>query len=115
MNIQCSNINDFCELITLASKQSINTKTIFASSKSSLPSLAFANTPKDHQSFIYAFLTPLYTAIYTGNIKANLFNEEYNQLKDTCSKFDLHIYSFEKLNVNFEKNMLYLETFTDMD
>ncbi len=115
MNIQCSNINDFCELITLASKQNIKAQTIFASSKSSYPSIAFENSHKDHQTFTYAFFTPLYTAIYTGKIKANVFNEEYNLLKDTCSKFGLYIYSFEKLNVNFEKNTLYLETYADMD
>ena len=114
MNINCKDIKDFCELINISIGQGIQNQCVFVSSKASYPSVFFDNTPKDHKSFTYAFLTPLYTAIYSGNIKANTFEEEYEILKDTCSKFELRIHTFDKLKYNDNTDTLSLETHIDV-
>lgn len=110
MNINCENIKDFCELINISIGQNIQNQCLFASSKSSYPSVFFDTSPKDHKSFTYAFFTPLYTAIYSGNVKSNIFDEEYNILKETCSKFSLYIHTFDKLKYVSDTNSLSLET-----
>ncbi len=110
MNINCKTIKDFCELINISIGQGIKNQCVFASSNLSYPSISFANTSKDHKSFIYVFFTPLYTAIYSGNVKSNIADEEYNLLKETCSKYELHIHTFDNLKYHSAENSLLLDT-----
>ncbi len=110
LNIDCKNIKDFCELIDISIGQGIKTQCIFASSKSSYPSVSFVDTPKDHKSFTYVFFTPLYTAIYSGNVKSNIADDEYNLLKETCSKHELYIHCFDKLKYNSQEHTLLVDT-----
>ena len=114
MNINCKDIRDFCELINVSIGQGLQNQCVFVSSKTGYPGVAVPTSPKDYKSFTYTFLTPLYTVIYSGNIKANTFEEEYEILKDTCSKFDLRIHTFDKLKYNANTDTLSLEAHIDV-
>ena len=78
MKIECKNIVDFCELISISIGQDIKDKCVFISSEKSYPSVSFENSKKDNIKFTYVFFTPLYTAIYSGNIKGNIHPNSYN-------------------------------------
>ena len=114
MNINCKNISDFCELVRVSVGHDLKNQCVFASSKQGYPSLAFPNTPKDHKTFTYVLFTPLYTAIYSGNIKDDLFDKEYDLLKETCSKYEIYIHTFDKLSYNSDTNTVSLENPIDV-
>ncbi len=110
MIIECKNISDFCGLISISVAHDIKDKCVFVSSTTSYPSVSFENSKKDYIKFTYVFFTPLYTVIYSGNIKNNIVDDELETLKDICSKYDIYIHTFDKLNYHSETNTLSVET-----
>ncbi len=110
MKIECKNIVDFCELISISIGQDIKDKCVFISSEKSYPSVSFENSKKDNIKFTYVFFTPLYTAIYSGNIKSSLATEEYQTLEDFCLKNNVHIHSFEKMKYISDTDSLMINT-----
>lgn len=110
MNIECNNIKDFCELISISVGQGIEKQCVFSSFQPSLPSVSFSNTSKDHHKFTYTFFTPLYTVIYKGLIKKDTFEKEYDLLKEICFKYEIHIHTFDNLSYNSEQNSLSVAT-----
>lgn len=114
MNIECNNIRDFCELINISVGQEIENKTVFASYLRSYPSVSFGDTPKNYKSFSFVCFTPLYTATYQGNVKADIFDEEYNFLKNVCSTHNIYIHTFDKLSYDIKDDTLYLENHIDV-
>lgn len=111
MNIICKNINDFYTLITTCSLNGINNIRVFISQTSSYPNVRITTTPKDHIKFTFALLTPLYTAIYSDNVK----NSEYDKIYDTLEQCqyqcnnNFRIQVFDKLEFKSDNN-LYIGT-----
>lgn len=109
MNIICNNINDFCTMITTCNLNGIKDIRIFISVDDSYPNVSFPNSNKDHTRFTYALLTPLYTAIYSDNVKDVEYDNIYKELsecQENCNH-DFRIQVFEK--VDFINNNLYVE------
>ena len=113
MIITCKNIRDFCELINISIGQDVQPKCIFVSFESSYPSITFIDSIKNHKSFTFAFSTPLYTAIYDGNIECDVFDKEYTYLKELCSSQKIHIHIFDELKYDTKNNSLSIETHID--
>lgn len=109
MNIICNNINDFCTMITTCTYNNIKDIRVFISEKESYPNgIITPSTLKNNTSFTYALLTPLYTAIYSDNIKTNEYDNIYHSLEkcqENCNH-DFRIQIFDKLN--FKDNTLYI-------
>lgn len=109
MNIICNNINDFCTMITTCICNNIKDIRVFISKKESYPNgVITPSSLKNNTSFTYALLTPLYTAIYSDNIKSNEYDNIYNALEkcqENCNH-DFRIQIFDKLN--FKDNNLYI-------
>lgn len=109
MNIICNNINDFCTMITTCSFNGITDIRIFISDKITYPNgVITPSSSKSNTSFTYALLTPLYTAIYSDNVKDTEYDNIYHVLEkcqEDCNH-DFRIQIFD--NLNFKDNNLYI-------
>lgn len=109
MNIICNNINDFCTMITTCIQNNIKDIRVFINEEESYPNSVITQTSlKNNTSFTYVLLTPLYTAIYSDNIKTTEYDNVYNSLEkcqENCNH-DFRIQIFDKLN--FKDNNLYI-------
>lgn len=109
MNIICNNINDFCTMITTCVSNNIKDIRVFISEQESYPNGPItALSSKSNSSFTYVLFTPLYTAIYSGNIKTAEYDNIYNVLEkcqENCNH-DFRIQIFDKLN--FKDDNLYI-------
>lgn len=112
MYLQCNNINDFCTMITTCSLNGIKDIRVFISEATSYgKGLITTNSIKDHTKFTYVFFSPLYTAIYTGNIKNEDYELVYKSLEkcqEQCNH-DFRIQVFDVLSFNYDKNYLVVE------
>ena len=102
MNIICNNINDFCTMITTCTLNGINDVRVFISETSSI---------KNIKNFTYAFFSPLYTAIYTGNVETSAYNEIYKNLEncqEQCNH-NFRIQIFDNLSFAPDKDILTVE------
>ena len=108
MNISCKSIDDFCNMISTCVVNGIKDVRIFISSDKSYPSVATINSEKCNIKFIYVLFTPLYTAIYNGNVKSNLYDEIYKQLIECQEQSNVafRIQVFDELSYNPESNRL---------
>lgn len=108
LNIICNNIDDFYTMITTCCFNGIKDVRVFITEKESYPSVAVQTTPKNHIRFTYALLTPLYTAIYSDNVKNTEYENIYNILEKCQAQcnHDFRIQVFDKLN--FKDNNLYI-------
>ena len=107
MNIICDNINDFCTMITTCISNNVKDIRVFISSEESFPNIFFTNSNKDNVRFTYALLTPLYTAIYSNNVKNTEYDNIYNTL-DKCQEncnHDFYIQVFDKLEFQSDNNL----------
>ena len=108
MNIICKDINDFCTMITTCLSNGIKDVRVFISEKESYPNVFVSSTSKDYISFTYALFTPLYTAIYSDNIKNFEYEKLYNVLtecQEQCNH-DIRIQIFD--DIKFKDNNLYI-------
>lgn len=109
MNIQCNNINDFCTMITTCSLNGINDVRLFVSENDSYrQGIVTPNSYKDHISFTFIFFSPIYTAIYTGNVKDTEYDKIYKTLEmcqEQC-KHSFRIQIFDPLSFNFDKGFV---------
>ena len=109
MNIICNNINDFCTMITTCSCNNIKDIRIFISETESYPNgVITPSSLKNNTYFTYVLLTPLYTAIYSDNVKNTEYDNIYKILEEcqeNCNH-DFRIQIFDKLN--FKDNNLYI-------
>lgn len=114
MNIICDNIDDFCTMITTCTFNRIKDIRVFITRKDSYPSVSVPTSPKDHIDFTYVLLTPLYTAIYSANVKSTKYETIYEILEDCQSQcnYDFRIQIFDKLD--FKDNNLYIEKELDV-
>lgn len=109
MNIICKNINDFCTMITTCIANGIKDIRVFISEKESYPSVAVQTTPKSNISFTYVLFTPLYTAIYSDNIKNFEYEKVYKTLLDCQEECncDFRIQVFD--DIKLKDNNLHIE------
>ena len=110
MYIQCSNINDFCTMITTCSLNGIADVRLFISEIPSFPNVATELSKKNYVKFTYALFTPLYTAIYNGNVLNTEYDKIYKTL-ESCQEqcnHDFRIQIFDKLT--FKDNALHIGT-----
>lgn len=112
MYIQCSNIQDFCTLITTCSANGIKDIRVFISQSDSFKnSLRASNEVKDYKRFTYALFTPLYTAIYSNKVKDTEYQNIFKTLEDCQEQcnHDFYIQIFEKLSFNADHNYFDIE------
>lgn len=113
MYIQCDNINDFCTMITTCSLNGINDVRLFISEEDSYKQgLITPASIKDHKSFTYVLFTPLYTAIYNGNIINTEYEKIYKTLENCQEQCDhnFRIQIFDKLSFDYDKGYLTIGT-----
>lgn len=111
MTINVNNITDFITMITTCISNSINDIRVFISEKDSYPSVSTIGTPKNHVKFTYVLFTPLYTAIYSDNIKSEKYDSIYKSLEicqEQC-KHDFRIQVFEDITYNSNNDTLIVE------
>lgn len=109
MNIICNNINDFCTMITTCTLNNIKDVRIFVSETDSYnKGLITSNSIKNHKKFTYVFLSPLYTAIYTGNVENSTYEKIYKTLENCQEQcgHDFRIQIFDNLSFDFDKCIL---------
>ncbi len=112
MYIKCSNINDFCTMITTCSLNGIKDVRLFISERDSYKQgLITSNSIKNYKNFTYVFISPLYTAIYTGNVKNSEYEEIYKTLEDCQEQcnHDFRIQIFDNLSFDYDKGYLTVE------
>ena len=87
-------------MITTCSLNGINDIRVFIEQKSSYPNASFPNSSKNYHRFTYALFTPLYTAIYSDNVKNDLYDTIFNSLlecQENCNH-SFRIQEFEYLD-----------------
>ena len=108
MTINVNNINDFISMISTCVENNIKNIRVFISEKESYPNLSTIGTPKDYINFSYVLLTPLYTAIYSENIK----NIKYDEIRKTLLSYQnetnmsFRIQIFDDITYNYDNNTL---------
>jgi len=112
MYIKCDNINDFCTMITTCSLNNINEVRLFISETDSYSKgLRTASSVKDHIKFTYVFFSPIYTAIYTDNVKNSEYDKIYKSLEycqEQCNH-SFRIQVFNNLSFDFDNNCLCID------